>query len=324
MCTAISFTNKNHYFGRTLDLDCSYSEEICVVPRKFPIKFRKKEILNSHFAIIGMATVVGNTPLFYDAANEYGLAMAGLNFPHNAHYYTEVNGKDNICQFEFTPWILGKCKNLSEARQLLYNINIVNVPFSDKMPVSPLHWIIADKSGSLVVECMKDGMHIHENPVGVMTNNPPFDYQLFNLNNYRCLKTDNGENTFSNNLELNEYCQGLGGLGLPGDVSSMSRFVRAVFNKENAVCEGDEISCVTQFFHIMGTVEMCKGNCKAANGEYDITVYTSCIDTDKGRYYYTTYGNRQIGCIDMHKTDLESNKFFRFPLQTEQQIRYEN
>ncbi len=320
MCTAITLNTDNHYFGRNLDLNCSYGEEVCVMPRRFPLTFRKSEAIAEHYAIIGMATVVNGTPLFYDGANEYGLSMAGLNFPENAYYPPFCEEKCNITPFEFIPYILGKCKTVDEAMPLLQNINLVNIPFSEQLPLSPLHWIIADKEKSVVVESMKDGLHILDNPVGVLTNNPPFDYQLFNLNNYRGLNIENGENKFSSNVELKTYCEGLGLMGLPGDVSSMSRFVKAVFAKANSVCEKDDSSSVTQFFHLLSFVEMPRGICKTHSGEWDITVYSSCINTDKGIYYYTTYSNRQITAVNMHKTDLNGTEITRFPLIEEQQI----
>ncbi len=324
MCTALNCKTKDHYFGRNLDLDHSYGEEVCVVPRNFSLKFRKINEINNHYAIIGMATVVADIPLFYDATNEHGLSMAGLNFPSNAHYTACIEGKDNICQFELIPYILGTCQNLDEALILLEKINIVNIPFSDNLPVSPLHWAIAYKDSSIVVESMSDGLHIYHNPTGVMTNNPPFEYHLFNLNNYRNLNIINGNNTFSNELKLDEYCQGLGALGLPGDVSSMSRFIRATFNKEHSVCSTDEKSSVSQFFHLLTSVEMCRGSCLVPSGHYDITIYSSCINTDKGLYYYTTYDNRQINCIDMYKTDLDSDKVSRYRLKITENINYQN
>ncbi len=320
MCTAITLNSADHYFGRNLDLNCSYGEEICVMPRLFPLTFRKMSDLSEHYAIIGMATVVNDTPLYYDGANEYGLSMAGLNFPENAYYPPFCEEKDNVTPFEFIPYILGKCKTVDEAMPLLQNINLVNIPFSVRLPLSPMHWIIADKERSVVVEPMKDGLHIHENPVGVLTNNPPFNYHLFNLNNYRGLNTHNGENKFSPDIELKNYCEGLGLIGLPGDVSSMSRFVRAVLAKTNSVCDTDGAHSVGQFFHLLSFVEMPRGICKTRSGEWDITVYSSCINTDKGIYYYTTYSNRQITAVDMHKTDLYSTEISRFPLIEEQQI----
>ncbi len=324
MCTALTLKTKDCYFGRTLDLDCSYGEEVCILPRKFPLEFRKAASLKTHYAIMGMATVVGGTPLFYDAANEEGLSMAGLNFPGNACYFEEKKGWDNIAPFELIPWVLGRCKNLSEARALLERINLVNISFSERLPNSPLHWMIAYKNEAIVVESVADGLHIYEDPVGVMTNNPPFPYQLFNLNNYRGLRVDNGETDFSKALGLSSYCQGLGALGLPGDVSSMSRFVRAVFERESSVSKPDENSSVSRFFHILGSVSMNRGICKTPSGHFDITVYTSCINTDKGLYYYTTYDNPRISRIDMHKCDLDGSLLFRFPLNTECDIFYQN
>jgi len=133
MCTAITYKTKDHYFGRTLDLEYTYDEQVTVTPRNFELKFRTKVSIKSHHAIIGMATVADNYPLYYEAVNEYGLAMAGLNFPGNAHYFPVTDGKDNIAPFEFIPWILCQCKNLTEAREILSNINLCNLNFSEQL-----------------------------------------------------------------------------------------------------------------------------------------------------------------------------------------------
>ncbi len=324
MCTALNLTTKDHYFGRNLDLDVSYGEEVCVMPRRFPLEFRQMGKLEEHYAMIGMATVVQELPLFYDATNEHGLSMAGLNFPGNAYHPPFVPEKENVTPFELIPWILGQCKTVSEARGFLENINLVNIPFSPQLPLSPLHWILSDREECLVIESMKDGLHIHENPTGVMTNNPPFPYHLFNLNNYRGLRVDNGENSFDQTLTLENYCQGLGAIGLPGDVSSMSRFVRIAFGRANSVCEEDEASSVNQFFHLLTSVEMTRGVCRTPSGKWDITVYSACVNTDRGLYYYTTYGNRQINCVDMHKENLDGDTVSRFPLILGSGISYQN
>lgn len=324
MCTALSLKTKDHYFGRTLDLDRSYGEEVCILPRRFPLRFRRMGDWESHYALIGMATVVGGLPLFYDAVNEYGLAMAGLNFPGHAFYGEEREDRDNVAPFEFIPWLLGQCQNLTEARSLLGRIHLVNIPFSPQLPLSPLHWMISYRDESVVVEAMKDGLHIHENPAGVMTNNPPFDYQMFNLNHYRHLQVTNPERSFAKALPVDDYCQGLGALGLPGDLSSMSRFVRLAFGRAHSVCGEDEASSVSQFFHLLGSVSMDRGLCRTPEGHWDITVYTACANTDWGLYYYTSYDNAQIHCVDMHRWALEGDRLGRFPLVLEQQIAYQN
>ncbi len=324
MCTALSLTTKDRYFGRNLDIDRSYGEEICVMPRRFPLEFRKTGKISEHHAMLGMAAIVSGAPLFYEAVNEYGLAMAGLNFPDNAYYSPVAERNDNIAPFELIWWILGQCKTVNEVKTLLSRINIVDIPFSEQLPLSPLHWLISDKNGDIVVEAMKDGLHIRANPAGVLTNNPPFEAQLENLKKYRHLSNDNTEVERDEERSYSSYCQGLGALGLPGDVSSMSRFVRAAFGRAGSVCDTDEPSSVGQFFHLLSSVEMVRGICKNDEGAWDITLYSACINTDKGLYYYTTYDNRQITCVDMHKTDLDGTQIYRFPLVSGQKIKYRN
>ncbi len=324
MCTAISVSKNEHYFGRNLDLDRSYGEVVCVMPRRYPLNFRKQESITEHYAMIGMATVVDNIPLFYDAANEYGLAMAGLNFPDNAYYPEFIEGKDNVAPFELIPWILGQCKTISEAKVFLEKINLVNIPFSGTLPLSPLHWIIADSNDSIVVETRRDGVYVLDNPVGVLTNNPPFEYQIENLQKYSHLRTDNKNVVHEEGLEYSSYCQGLGAVGLPGDASSMSRFVRAVFGLRSSVCETDELSCVGQVFHLLTSVEMMKGTCVTDENTLDFTGYSACINTTHGIYYYVTYDNRRISCVDMHKEDLNADKVSLFPLALKQDISCQN
>jgi len=228
MCTAATYQARDFYFGRTLDYEFSYGEEIVVMPRRFPLNFQ-------HYALVGMAHVAEGTPLFYDAINEKGLGMAGLNFVGNADYKSLVPGKDNVASFEFIPWILGQCANLEEARQLLARMNLVSTPFAPSLPASQLHWLIADSTGAITVECVKEGLKVYDNPAGVMTNNPPFPAQMMNLNNFMHLSRKQPENHFSGNLPLQCYSRGMGALGLPGDLSSQSRFVRVAFVRANSV-----------------------------------------------------------------------------------------
>ncbi len=324
MCTAFHVTKGEHYFGRNLDLDRSYGESVCVMPRRFPIKFREMGEMQEHYGMIGMATVVEGVPLFYDAANEQGLSMAGLHFPGNAFYGGVVCGKDNIASFEVISWILGQCKTVSETKKLLANMNLTNQAFCEKLPPAPLHWIVCDRDASIVIEGMEDGVHIYDNPVGVLTNNPPFERQLANWEQYHALRNDNGKVVRGENLPYEEYCQGLGAVGLPGDVSSKSRFVRMAFGKKNAVFEENECSAVGQMFHLLSSVEMLKGICKTDEGTWDMTWYSTCINTTKGRYYYTTYENRQISCVDLWKENLDGNQISSFPLQNHQNVSFQN
>lgn len=324
MCTAATYKTKDFYFGRTLDYEFSYGDEVTITPRNYPFHFIEKEKMESHYAIIGMAHVTENYPLYYDAINENGLAMAGLNFVGNAYYNESMEGKDNITQFEFIPWILSQCTTVKEARKLIESINLLNIPFNDKLPLAQLHWIISDKEECITVESIKEGIKIYDNPVGVLTNNPTFDKQMFALNNYMHLSTKEPENHFSKNLNLKTYSRGMGAIGLPGDLSSQSRFVRVAFVKMNSISSEEETESVSQFFHILNSVDQQKGCCELENGKHEITIYTSCCNTDKGIYYYTTYNNHQITAVDMHKENLDGEELIRYPLIKEEQIEWQN
>ena len=324
MCTAATYKTKDFYFGRTLDYEFSYGDEITITPRNYEFNFRKVKKIESHYAMIGMAHVVGDYPLYYDAINEKGLGIAGLNFVGNAYYNECIEGKDNIAQFELIPWILGQCESVKEVRELLKNINITNEPFSEKFPLAQLHWIIADKDESITVESMKDGLKVYDNPVGVLTNNPPFDKQMFELNKYMNLSPRSPKNNFSDKLDMEYYSRGMGAIGLPGDLSSQSRFVRVSFVKMNSVSEDDEKSSVSQFFHILNSVDQQRGCCEVADGKYEITIYTSCCNASKGIYYYTTYNNHQITAVDMFKENLDGNSIVKYPLIETGEIRWQN
>ena len=324
MCTAATYHTKDHYFGRTLDYEVSYGEEVVVTPRGFPFHFRHMCSLPRHYAIIGMATVAGEYPLYYDATNEKGLSMAGLNFPGNADYKPLAEGKDNVATFELIPWILGQCATVQEARAYLDRMNLANTPFSPQFPVSPLHWIIADRDCAITVESVREGIRIYDNPVGILTNNPPFDYQMTNLTNYMSLSTEPPENHFSDRVSLTPYSRGMGMLGMPGDLSSASRFVRAAFTKLHSVSGTSESESISQFFHILGSVAQQRGCVHMGEGKYEITIYTSCCNTDRGIYYYTTYENSQITGVDMHRENLEGQTLGRYPLVTGQRIHMQN
>ena len=324
MCTGITYSTQDHYFGRNLDLELSYGQKVVVTPRNFNFPFRKIDDMKSHYAMIGMSAVVDDYPLYFDASNEKGLSMAGLAFTGNAYYFPEDPNKVNVSPFEFIPYVLGQCASIDEVKALLKDLNLVKINFSDKLPLSPLHWLIADREHSIVVESVKEGLKVYDNPVGVLTNNPSFDMQLFSLNNYRALSPVATSNRFSDKLELDEYSRGMGTLGLPGDLTSTSRFVKATFTKFNVIPGQGEADSVSQFFHILHSVEQQKGLCNVGNDEFEYTIYSSCCNVDKGIYYYTTYNNNQITGVNMHHTDLDGDSLSLFTVIDDQQINMVN
>lgn len=316
MCTALLHRN---LFGRTLDLEHSYQEQVVVLPRRFPLPSPAANTLSNHYAMVGMAHVEDDFPLFYDGVNEAGLAMAGLNFPHSAVYQPRQEGCLNLAPFQIIPQVLARCATVTQARQLLERVNVVSLDFSPRLPSTPLHWIVSDETSSLVAEPMADGLHLYENPVGVLTNEPPFPFHLARLNDFLALSPYPAKNHFASSLPLTAPSRGMGALGLPGDWSSQSRFVRAAFASHNSSAPCD----VSQFFHLLSTVEVPRGCVRLEDGKEVTSIYTSCCDLTAGVYHYVTYANRQICAIDLHRCDLEGTSLSCYPLVIRPVIHYQ-
>lgn len=323
MCTAITFRSKDHYFGRNLDLDHTYNESVVITPRNYPFTFRCMPELKSHYAMIGMAATADGYPLYYEATNEYGLSMAGLNFPGNAVYLPTKKEKDNITPFEFVPWILAQCKTVSQAKTLLSGINLADIPFSEELSLTDLHWIIADKECAVVVEPGEAGLEIYDDPVGVLTNNPVFPYHMRNLTNYKNLTPFEPKDHIDNHIVLKPDSLGMGAIGLPGDATSQSRFVRTAYIKYCSPAKETENESVSQFFHILDSASVVDGVVRIGEKTHK-TIYTSCCNIDKGIYYYKTYNNSRISAVSLFDAELDANQILSFPLVKEQQIFYQN
>lgn len=319
MCTAINLRMTNHYFGRNLDLEYHFNEEVTIMPQGYYFPFGDANYSGKQYPIIGMATVIDQIPLYYDATNIHGLSIAGLNFPGNAVYRPANQNKYNIAPYALIPWLLTQCCTVNEARDLLKDTNIANTAFNENTPLTPLHWIISDQNESIVVEPMSDGIQIIENPVDVLTNNPPLPYHLWNLCNYLNLTNQSPSGDLIKKQGLRPYSNGMGGIGLPGDLSSASRFVKAAFLLSNSSCDDTESDCISQFFHILDAVSHTRGSV-LVNNKFEITYYSSCCNATKGIYYYKTYNNSRISAIDMHREDLSGNSLIRYPLRTDQDI----
>ena len=293
MCTVISDNNGRHTFGRTLDLECSYGESVILTPRSFPFSFLYEGDSSSHRAMIGMGITVGGVPLYYDAMNESGLCAAALNFPGRAVYRKKEEGKLNLASFEIIPFVLSRCENLREARKTLSELNVTDDAVLAEMPPTPLHWMVFDKDGALVIEATKGGVQISDNPHGVLTNSPEVSFHLENLALYMGLNSRPPENKIAKGCAPEVYSRGLGAVGLPGDFSSPSRFVRAVFlkNHTHAAPCGCE---VIRTFHIMNNLSVPDGAVSLADGQGVRTVYTAVGDTQAGIYYFSTYEDPRI------------------------------
>ena len=323
VCTAITYQTRDRYAGRTLDLTASYGENIVVTPRNFPLLFRSLPALRAHHALIGVALVSQGYPLYYDAVNEQGLYMAGLRFAGNAVYQAERVGADNVASFEFIPWILGRCATVAEARPLLERLCLTDIPFSQALPSAPLHWLLSGPDGTLVVEPGPAGLQVYDNPAGVLTNNPPFPAQLAHLAEFLHLTREIPDNRFAPGLDLGLQSLGLGAVGLPGDFSSASRFVRAAFVKWNAVSGPGETESVGQLFHLLDAVALPRGCVREADGNFQHTLYTSCCNADRGHYYCATYDCRELTRVDLSQGRPDGTQLAVFPLHRRPQTERE-
>ena len=297
MCTAICSSGKYAFFGRTLDLEYSYGESIILIPRHFCLNFRYTGAVKDHFSIVGIGIFENETPLFYDAQNECGLAMAALNFPDLAHYGMPISEKSNVASFEVIPWVLSRCKNICEAKELLEKTNVTGDSFSEKLKATSLHWIISDRSGSLTLECNAQGVEIYENSFGVLTNAPPFPYHEWHIRDYLALSDNDPEATLFSQIKSKPYSRGMGAIGLPGDFSSASRFVKAYFVKEATDEAESREEAINRFFHMTDSVSVPKGCIKTAEGNSVFTVYASMADIDTMDYCFVTYSSRKIRCF---------------------------
>ena len=321
MCTVFAFSCKNTFFGRNMDIEYRFGECITITPRKYRFQTKRSGEFFTKYAMIGMASVVSDFPLYAEAVNEKGVFIAGLNFPSNAVYLSSVSGKKNaITPFELIPYLLGACADLKDVEEMLADMEIIDVPFSENLPNAPLHWFIGDSSDCLTLECTAEGMKLYKNPYGVLTNNPPFPFHCENIRQFMNLSSCPPENNLSKNLKITPFAAGMGAMGLPGDFSSASRFVKTFFCKENSKCSEDIYSAVSQVFHILDSVAMVKGTVITDEGKDDLTLYSCCVDADQGVYYYKSYTNNQITKISMTEERKQSKVLKIFPFRENQNI----
>ena len=324
MCTGALYRNgKYNYFGRNLDLQYKLANNVTVCPRNYVLKYRHLEDMPTHSAIVGMAITGYGYPLFFEGVNEYGVGAASLNFPNYGQYNTELEeGKKNVTSFELIPYLLSTCKSLDDVKKELADINLVADDFNDKVKSVPLHWICADKTGSVVVERTATGLHVYDNELNVLANAPDYPAQAVNFANYLNLTPGYPHNRIASHLNVPVYSSGMGSDGLPGGLDSMSRFVRAGFMMNNSVAEETDEATLNQFFRIMQTVEQINGANQEKDNFYEITNYTAGANLETMDFYWTTYDNQQISGIHTKGLDLDQSELIVFPTGDKQNINW--
>ncbi|HBN37582.1 MAG TPA: linear amide C-N hydrolase [Lactobacillus johnsonii] len=289
MCTGLRFTDDqgNLYFGRNLDVGQDYGEGVIITPRNYPLPYKFLDNTTTKKAVIGMGIVVDSYPSYFDCYNEDGLGIAGLNFPHFAKFSDgPIDGKINLASYEIMLWVTQNFTHVSEVKEALKNVNLVNEAINTSFAVAPLHWIISDSDEAIIVEVSKQyGMKVFDDKVGVLTNSPDFNWHLTNLGNYTGLSPHDATAQSWNGQKVAPWGVGTGSLGLPGDSIPADRFVKAAYLNANYPTVKGEKANVAKFFNILKSVAMIKGSVVNDQGSDEYTVYTACYSSGSKTYY---------------------------------------
>ena len=311
MCTGVRFSdaNGNMYFGRNLDWSTGYGQKVVVTPRGYKYKSAFLGEMANSPALIGMGIVAENTPLYFDCANEYGLAVAGLNFPGYAKYETEaIDGKTNVAAYEFPLWVALNFKTVDEVEKALSDVVVVAKAINDQYPVSELHWIIGDAKRSIVVEYTAAGMEIFENDVDVLTNQPGYAWHKENMRNYMNLFPQMPKEVKWREAKMTAFVSGSLMRGLPGGFYSTDRFIRVAYFNTHYPIQSDEATNVSRLFHTLTSVAMIDGGAAMADGNFEKTVYTGGYSSAAQTYYYSTYEDPAIKSVALKDYDLDSTE----------------
>lgn len=311
MCTGIRFNDSagNMYFGRNLDWTTGYGQKVVITPRGYKYSSAFLGEISKSPAIIGMGIVAEGVPLYFDCANEHGLAVAGLNFPGYASYApNKVNGKTNVAAYEFPLWVALNFTTVDEAEKTLKDVVIVSKPINDQYPVSQLHWIIGDAKRSIVVEYTENGMEIFKNDVDVLTNQPGYGWHKENLRNYMNLFSQMPREVKWNRATMKAFGSGSLMRGLPGGFYSTDRFIRVAYLNTHYPTQPDEATNVSRLFHTLTGVAMIDGGASMADGNFEKTIYTGGYSAASQTYYYNTYEDPAIQSVALKDQNLDSKE----------------
>lgn len=307
--------NQVNLLARTMDFDFNLEADFIVVPRNYPLltSLSGPKALGT-YGFMGKGRKL-ETYILADGLNEVGLACAALYFPAYAQYSDgPLENKRNLSPEEVVAWILSSFSSVEDLRAGIGELNIVNKINAFFGIVLPLHWIVSDQSGAtIVIEPTQEGIKIYDNPIGVMTNSPDFNWHITNIRNYIGVKQNSIRPIKLGGLKFAPFGSGAGSFGLPGDYTPPSRFLRAVFGKETINPMEDEDEGVKAAFHILSSVDIPKGNVIADQG-VNYTQYTGCMAGASGNYYFKTYDNNQIIKINLFDQDLDAKEPKLYPV----------
>ncbi len=332
-CTGIQIKTKDGtpVSGRTLEFGIHFETSIIVVPRGH--EFVGQTTLGpgkkwkTKYASVG--TIIADNEVILDGINEKGLSVGSFYFPGFAGYSvtTEKNRSISLSPSDITQWIVSQFATVDEVRAAIENGEVAISPvLTPGFPpeVQPFHYVVYDKTGkSLVIEPIDGKLKLYDNPLGVMSNSPPFDWHMINLRNYIALRPNNIAPVTILGERLKQLGQGSGMLGLPGDFTPPSRFVRAAVFSVTAMPEENPRKGILQVFHILNNFDIPVGVAREEhNGviHTDFTMLTVARDPKNLRYYYRTYDDQTIRMVDLKKFDPNAKGIKRLGTKSDQPI----
>ncbi len=319
--------------ARTMEFAIDIHSDVLMIPRGFArtgttpdgkegLKWKAK------YASIG-ANGVG-LPVLFDGLNEKGLAAGTFYFPTSAGYmpYTAADAGKTIAQWEVGSWILENFANVEEVKANISNIVVPAVVFGGWGFAPEAHYIVHDAAGkSIVIEYIGGKLNVYDNPLGVVTNSPPFDWHMTNLRNYVNFSMTNVPPVQLGSIKLQPFGQGSGMLGLPGDFTPPSRFVRAVAFSQSVLPSKTGADAVLEAFHILNQFDIPKGAAREhekdehGNVMADYTIWTAASDLKAKRYYFRTYENSQIRMVDLMKMNLDGKDMVKISMRGAENIK---
>ncbi len=309
-CTSIRIktTDGLVFYARTMEGAIDYQSNVTVVPKgtiyhgTLPDNSPKGLTWSVKYGLVGMNA--WGLPLMTDGMNEKGLAVGNLFFPDYAEYQPFDPGKANITlsQFEVATWLLSTCATVAEVRQAMSKVRVVQGP---KEVLAPLHFAVHDAQGnSLVIEYVKGKLHIYDNPLGVMTNSPAFDWMMTYLSNFVNLSATNVPQLDLGGVVIKQFGQGSGLVGLPGDFSPPSRLVRMVAFTQAALPVKGPQAGLNLAMTIINNVDIPQGvvRDKTEKGMiYDVTQWAVVADLAGKKYYFHSHDNKNWRYVDLMK-----------------------
>ncbi|WP_349944786.1 choloylglycine hydrolase family protein [Lacrimispora sp. BS-2] len=300
MCTAFTLRSRQGetFLGRNMDFSYDIDPHLYIVPKNYEWdNALSKEKIRNIYCFIGIGQELEGELGFFDGVNEMGFAAVVLYFAGYAQYDAgrDSGTGEQIASKDFLHYILGRCADIDDLRQLLKTISIVGLEDPLTQTVAPLHWMAVDRSGEcVVIEQTERGMEVITNPIGVMSNSPDFKWHMTNLRNYMEASPYQSEEAVWGSVRLTPFGQAGGTQSLPGGYTSPERFVRIAYLKSFIPTPESRTEAVVSCVHIMESVSIPKGAVVTSRNSYDYTKYTAFINTTTCEYFFKTYDNIQV------------------------------